>query len=397
MSKYFLYTHGGSFNHGCEAIVRGTIEIFKNDNRKKVLFSKNVRSERLYGVDEIIEVIPHTSYRDLNSKTRYIASALFKANLRGLSTRMANAPLINQVDKGDIGFSIGGDMYCYNNYDWILPLNDHLIRKGASLVLWGCSIEPNALNKKLIEHLMLYKMIFPRERLTEKALQASGLSNVCYMPDPAFLMKSQPIHDYDYFFEKADVIGINFSSLVNFMLKGNSTENAVKALIEYIICETKYSVALIPHVNSEANNINERDYDYMREKFYTRYLSNDRVCIISKEHNSPQLKYLISKCKAFVGSRTHATIAAYSQGIPTIVIGYSIKSRGIYFDLFDDNDDYIYSSDNNSSSLVLIEKFCQMIKNAQNIKAMLHKRVKGYKPYYDNAMEEIRLLDARNN
>ncbi|MDD4236920.1 MAG: polysaccharide pyruvyl transferase family protein, partial [Bacteroidales bacterium] len=150
-------------------------------------------------------------------------------------------------------------------------------------------------------------------------------------------------------------------------------------------------------VNSEANNINERDYDYMREKFYTRYLSNDRVCIISKEHNSPQLKYLISKCKAFVGSRTHATIAAYSQGIPTIVIGYSIKSRGIYFDLFDDNDDYIYSSDNNSSSLVLIEKFCQMIKNAQNIKAMLHKRVKGYKPYYDNAMEEIRLLDARNN
>jgi colanic acid/amylovoran biosynthesis protein len=27
MRKYLLYMHGGSNNHGCEAIVRGTVEI----------------------------------------------------------------------------------------------------------------------------------------------------------------------------------------------------------------------------------------------------------------------------------------------------------------------------------------------------------------------------------
>ena len=28
--KYFLFNHVGSFNHGCEAIVRGTVNIISN-------------------------------------------------------------------------------------------------------------------------------------------------------------------------------------------------------------------------------------------------------------------------------------------------------------------------------------------------------------------------------
>ena len=36
----------------------------------------------------------------------------------------------------------------------------------------------------------------------------------------------------------------------------------------------------------------------------------------------------------FIGARTHATIAAYSTCVPTLVIGYSVKSRGIAKDIF---------------------------------------------------------------
>ena len=36
----------------------------------------------------------------------------------------------------------------------------------------------------------------------------------------------------------------------------------------------------------------------------------------------------------FAGSRTHATIAALSTNVPTVCIGYSVKSRGINCDLF---------------------------------------------------------------
>ena len=46
-----------------------------------------------------------------------------------------------------------------------------------------------------------------------------------------------------------------------------------------------------------------------------------------------RLKGIIAGCSFFVGSRTHATIAAYSSCVPTLVLGYSVKSRGIARDL----------------------------------------------------------------
>ena len=53
------------------------------------------------------------------------------------------------------------------------------------------------------------------------------------------------------------------------------------------------------------------------------------------------LKGYISRCSFFVGARTHSTIAAYSTGVPTLVIGYSVKSRGIATDLFGTYDNYV--------------------------------------------------------
>ena len=41
----------------------------------------------------------------------------------------------------------------------------------------------------------------------------------------------------------------------------------------------------------------------------------------------------ISKCRFFLGARTHAMISAYSVCVPSIALGYSIKSKGISKDL----------------------------------------------------------------
>jgi polysaccharide pyruvyl transferase WcaK-like protein len=50
--------------------------------------------------------------------------------------------------------------------------------------------------------------------------------------------------------------------------------------------------------------------------------------------NCRELKHIISRCRFFIGARTHVTIAAYSSCVPTLVLGYSVKSRGIARDLF---------------------------------------------------------------
>ena len=54
-----------------------------------------------------------------------------------------------------------------------------------------------------------------------------------------------------------------------------------------------------------------------------------------------ELKGYIARCRFFVGARTHATIAAYSSCVPTLVLGYSVKSRGIARDLFGNEENYV--------------------------------------------------------
>ena len=45
-----LYFHGGSGNHGCEAIVRSTLGILGQD---AVLHTSNIASDRAYGLDKV--------------------------------------------------------------------------------------------------------------------------------------------------------------------------------------------------------------------------------------------------------------------------------------------------------------------------------------------------------
>lgn len=58
-----------------------------------------------------------------------------------------------------------------------------------------------------------------------------------------------------------------------------------------------------------------------------------RLCRVSQNLNAAQRKDLISRCELLVCCRTHASIAGYSTGVPTLVAGYSVKSQGIGLDL----------------------------------------------------------------
>ena len=55
--------------------------------------------------------------------------------------------------------------------------------------------------------------------------------------------------------------------------------------------------------------------------------------MILDEHNCMEMKGFIARCRFFVGARTHATIAAYSSCVPTLVVGYSVKAGGLQRDL----------------------------------------------------------------
>ena len=116
--------------------------------------------------------------------------------------------------------------------------------------------------------------------------------------------------------------------------KGAAFQN-FQTLIDHIIQATDMQIALIPHVVWPAN-----DDRIPLKALYEQFADTGRVILID-DADASTLKGVIARCRFFIGARTHATIAAYSSCVPTLVVGYSIKAKGIAKDLFGTYDRYV--------------------------------------------------------
>ena len=135
---------------------------------------------------------------------------------------------------------------------------------------------------------------------------------------------------------KKKKIGINVSALLwnggyngknQFGLKLDYRKY-IYEIIRQCINEMQFEVHLIPHVYSSdlLDSSVENDY-YICEKIKKDFPD----CIVPICYDRPdQIKGYISTMDCFIGSRMHATIAAFSMGIPTIPVSYSRKFEGLY-------------------------------------------------------------------
>lgn len=378
----YLFNHSGSKNHGCEAIVRSTNKIIGNHDI--ILFSLNATEDKKYSLDTLMNIISDVD-NNLSKKTlKYYLSALEikikKTSI--LNTIFKRKKLLKTIKKNDIVLSIGGDTYCYPGYENLINLNYLMYKKKIKTVLWGCSIEPILLeDKKLIKDMMRYKLIVVRESLTYKALLTYKINNVVLCPDPAFQLDKIDLPLPENFIV-GNTVGINVSPLIisHEKSKGVTKLNYIK-LIENIISTTDMNIALIPHVIWKDND----DRVPLRE-LYEIFKDTKRICLID-DHNCMELKGYISKCRFFVGARTHATIAAYSTCIPTLVVGYSIKAKGIAKDIFGTYKNYVIPVQSLMDENNLLNAFLWIEKHEKQITDHLIK-------FMPNYIE--RVLDAKN-
>ena len=150
------------------------------------------------------------------------------------------------------------------------------------------------------------------------------------------LDKERP-NDLPNNFISNNTVGLNLSPVVqNLGKRNNIAYNNFIELIKYIIKNTNMNIVLIPHVVWESNNDLE-----LLAKLYKQFKKTNRVCLIDKPYNACQLKGVISQCRFMIAARTHASIAAYSTQVPTLVISYSVKAKGIAKDIFGDYKDYV--------------------------------------------------------
>lgn len=360
--KFLLYGHGGSHNHGAEAIIRTTVEIIKNNYpNSKIILSTHFKEQDVeFGID-----VDEYCERDM-----YYVELAKSSHVKGKYDNDIYKSTIDKIDKNTVCLSVGGDNYCYDNWRRWRVIHEKAIETGAKSILWSCSIEPSMMDKEMLDTLRTHHAITARENITYNSLKEYGLNNVVLCSDVAFALMPQGIALPDNFVEN-NTVGINISPLVvrREAKPGIILENIIN-LIKYIIENTNMNVALIPHVVMSMDN----DYALLKE-IYDRF-NSCRICLISDKLNASQYKYVISKCRVGVFARTHATIAAYSSGIPCIAIGYSVKAVGIGHDL--GVGDYVMGLDKFLDKFNLCTMFKTLIKDEKIFSYKLKKIMDTY-------------------
>lgn len=223
--------------------------------------------------------------------------------------------------------------------------SEMFMREKKPTVLWAASVGPfsrePAIERYMSDFLNRLDLLTVREPLTEEYLKSIGATKVMQrVADPAFLMVPEPF-DVDACLpvdRGSGVLGLNFSPLVKKFSAADDKADEILARIERfirgVLDEQELSVMLVPHVDPLDGSEEKSDSAYMRPLFDRLRSYGARISMAPRTLNAAQLKYLISRCRFFMGARTHSTIAGFSMAVPTVSIAYSVKARGLNRDIF---------------------------------------------------------------
>lgn len=299
-SHYLLYGHGGSFNHGSEASVHCDIALLRRNfpGCKITLASHFPEQDRQFNLD---------------------ADEIVGRDLTGRTNEEIYASAIERITPQTVCLSVGGDMYCYPNWQRYAAIHYAALERGARSILWSCSIEPSMLDEEMLRALRTHHLITAREQITFRALRERGLRNVVQTPDIAFSLAPRKTS----FDPGGDYAALNLSPLV--IRRNPVVLTAFRALVREILEQTDLKLVLVPHVLAPADND--------QEALEALYPDEDRVWMVPTGLCAAELKDILSRARFCIASRTHACVAAYSSCVPVLAVGYSVKSAGIAADL----------------------------------------------------------------
>lgn len=365
------------YNRGSEALIRGISEICKNDANITLVSSEDDFGPKL-NIEGIDTYAKKNNY-SRRSIRRYVVALLKRIKLPiNIINNLQYSKLKDIASKQDIIIIIGADNYdiTYNMQGELNRLHTY-IRKNtkAKMILYDCSIAKRDITENFKKDFENFDIITVRETISKDNIKDIVDKDKLYLcPDPAFVMNYEEIELPEIYNENG-VIGINLSDLITNPKYGSESKEILNSYINmmnYILENTEKNIILVPHVMHNA------DLSALK-KLYENYSQNDRVYLLENESlNAKQLKYIISKCDLYIGARTHSTIAAYSTNVPTLVLGYSVKSKGIAKDIFGTDEKYVLPVSDLDSDEYLVEGFKWLYESQEKIRKILEVRMPEY-------------------
>lgn len=370
-SSVVMYMHAGSGNHGCEAIVNSTLRLL---GRGADVLSARPEEDEAYSLRGKCRILKEEKITaDFLTHCFYFLKKFVTRNpMCYISYRFQR--ILEQPYEWAV--SIGGDNYCYpEQVEDLMLLNKALTEKGSRTILWGASLEPALLERQDVrEDMNRYSHIFAREAVSYEALVHAGIAKekIHFYPDPAFCLEKQE-QPLPKGFAPGNTVGINVSPLIleRETVPGITLDN-YRRLITEILEQSDMQVALIPHVVWETN-----DDRSILQPLYEEFRESGRV-ILLPDSDCMVLKGYIARLRFLVTARTHASIAAYSTGVPVLVAGYSVKARGIAEDLFGTDENFVVAVQALSRPEELAEAFWWMYEREALIRETLQQKIPDY-------------------
>lgn len=394
---FLLFGMGGLFNYGCEAIARGTEIIIRKIYPSAVIryasYYPDIDRRRLAGSS--IEVVPRP--RVFRRNWRRIVGAFLKKLAPGILFNQEDLRCLRDVD---VVLSVGGDLYTMNTAGSIprglMAFGEVASKHGKKYVLWGASVGPFSSNPAaealIIGHLRRMTHTTVRESFSLLYLQEHGVRNCSLFPDPAFFvapeMVRDPVRD-----GVNKILGVNLSPLslryagLDLDLELGRQADALVALVE----KFGLSLKLLPHVvcsDSEGDD----DLRYLR-KLHALLSSRlgGRVEIVDNDPGFVGIKRHLLGCDALIATRMHCAVNALSAAVPTILLSYSAKAKGM--------SDFVYGSQdycvpvNELISQKFIAVFEKFWENRGNLNCLLSERKRFILLQADQAMTCWNFLD----
>lgn len=379
----FILAGNGSYeNRGCEAILKSTVKILRHYfPQASFVAISHFQSQRSFARQKEQEKDKDIIHKKFTKIHRRFAWSWFLQKFYSLlyPTKIKYffcKEIFPYLKDAAAVLSIGGDNY---SLEYGIPksftlLDELVLENKKPVFIWGASVGPFDARPDyepyILKHLSKISAIFARESRSISYLEKKGINtNVVKVSDPAFLLeKKKPAEEKFSQVISEDSIGINLSPLMAQFVTGGDQDawrNLSVEIINTISKKTKKPIFLTYHSTTPKSD----DYAFLKQ-IYSRIEKNTGpVFLLPPGLDAQELKWVIGSLAVFAGARMHSVIAALSSEVPTLSLGYSIKSEGINFDIFGHND-YCISVAQMQPDLIA-DKIVYLLENSTEIKKHL--------------------------
>lgn len=194
-----------------------------------------------------------------------------------------------------------------------------------------------AIREKAVKSISKATLVMTRDRPSLDYVNelTNGKANVKEYIDVAFFL---PYNKIEFNKDKVHV-GLNVSGLLwnggytrdnQFGLKADY-QQTIRGIIDYFLSIDGVKIHLISHVSLDKQDV-ENDYAVLYDLW--REYHREQITLAPLFMTPTDAKDYIAGLDFFMGARMHATIAAFSTGVPVIPMAYSRKFNGLFVDTF---------------------------------------------------------------